>query len=49
MKLLLIEDNEQISQGLSYFFQKNNYDIDVVKVECFDDALSYLKDNVMNN
>lgn len=30
MKLLLIEDNEQISQGLSYFFQKNNYDIDIV-------------------
>ena len=33
MKILLIEDNEQISQGLDYFFEKNNFSV-IIALSC---------------
>ena len=43
MKILLIEDNDQIAQGISYFFTKNNFSVDIV--ETYQKALNKISNN----
>ncbi len=43
MKILLIEDNDQIAEGISYFFNKNNFIVDIV--DTYQKALTKLNDN----
>lgn len=43
MKLLLVEDNENISKGLLYFFKKNNYNL--ISKNNINDAKKYIQNN----
>lgn len=43
MKILLIEDNDQIAQGISYFFTKNNFSVDIT--ETYQKALKKISNN----
>ena len=43
MKLLLVEDNENISKGLLYFFKKNNYNL--ISKNDINDAKKYIQNN----